>query len=593
MSEGRRCLPRPRPRPRRRRWRRRVLTLAGLAAIVLVCTLSASSTVAQEEDLSTFLDSVDVNLVNLEVFVTDRQGNRVGGLTREDFEVRVDGEPVELTNFHVVRPAPGDAAAATRDTQPPAPEPPAATVGAAEPAPPPEAEAPRRPMFLTVYVDNVNIMPQNRKRLLEDLRPLLRRRVAAGDQVMLISYDRSLEVVEPFTRDPAALDAALDRLEKSVTRRPEANAQLRLVMSDMGTDTETGRPLQVLVDNYQQMRESEALAAYKGLQQAIVGLAGIPGRKALLYVSDGIPRFPGVELNQLLGEEEAIRAELPSRRARRDLRSFYRQVYRQANAHEVTLYTLDARGPAENFLLSAEMGGLVERAPQFTFSRDASLQEPILELAQQTGGQAILNTFNFAGVLEDVVEDFGHYYSLGFPAPKADGSYHDIDVRVRDRSLRVRHREGYLAKSPASRVADRTESFLLQGWQSNPMGVQLQFAAPEKERRRWRVPVLVRVPAQALTLIPRGDEMVGRLQLFVAARDGEGRASELTRLERDVRISTAEFEKQQAAGDLNDLGYAVELEMRPGPQSLAVGVWDEIGGGESYVYQKVVVGDPS
>jgi len=583
MSDGPRTLPRSRPCFRR-------LRLAGLAGLLL-CLLTAGSTGAQEGELSSFLDSVDVNLVNIEVFVTDRQGNRVDGLTREDFTVEMDGKPVEVTNFHVARPAPAEDTAAAPEAPPSAPIQDATPVAQAESAPAPEAAAPPRPMFLTVYVDNVNIMPQNRRRLLKDLRPLLRQRLAAGDQVMLLAYDRSVRVLEPFTRDPEALEAALDRLEETVTHRPAANAQLRMVMSDMGTDTESGRPLEVLIDNYQQIREVEALAAYKGLQQAIVGLAGVPGRKSLLYVSDGIPRFPGVELEQMGSEDQAGRAELPSRRARRDLRSFYRQVYRQANAHEVTLYTLDARGPAENFLLSAETGGLLERAAQFTFSRDASLQEPLLELARQTGGRAIINTFNFGPVLEDVTRDFQSYYSLGFPAAEADDQYHDIEVRVKGKGLKVRHREGYLSKSPATRVADRTESFLLQGWQSNPMGVQLQFAAPEKKKRRWRVPVLIRVPARAITLIPRDNEMVGRLQLFVAVRDGEGRVSELTRLERDVRIPQAELDKQRTAGEVNDLGYAVELEMRPGPQSLVVGVWDEVGGGESYVYQRVVVGE--
>lgn len=570
-------------------------TLAVLV-LCLLATLPAPSARAQDGHLSTFLDSVEVNLVNLEVFVTDRQGNRVDGLTRDDFTVEVDGTPVEITNFHVARPAPTGTADAPAST--PAAPTDAPTAALAEAAPAPEAAAPQRPMFLTVFVDNLHTRPFNRKRLMEALEPVLAERLAAGDQVMLVAFDRSLKVLNPFTEDPEVIDSSLRRLQRMGTHRQVVDTELRTLVAALDRD---GRQAQdpaeadsnalaateVRVDSYQARREQEALGTFKALRSVILGMAGIPGRKALFYVSDGIPRFPGEELNLLLPGAETN--QLPSRRRRRDLRPIYRDVVHQANAHEVTLYTFDARGSAPSFSISAE--GNVLLGTNFDFTRNANFQEPLMQMAADTGGQVIMNTFNFTGVLEEVVGDFGNYYSIGFPAPTADGSYHDVDVRVKGRGLRVRHREGYLAKNPAARVADRTQSFLLQGWQSNPMGVELQFGEPKKTRRTWRVPVLIRVPGQAITLIPQDDEMVGRLQLFVAVRDDEGRVSEPTRLERDVRISATEMGQRAAGDDAGDLGYAVELEMRPGLQSLVVGVWDEVGGDESYVYQRVSVGE--
>ena len=55
-----------------------------------------------QEPSSVFVDRVDVNVVNIEVFVFDKPGNRVVGLTKEDFEVLEDGQPVEITNFFAV-----------------------------------------------------------------------------------------------------------------------------------------------------------------------------------------------------------------------------------------------------------------------------------------------------------------------------------------------------------------------------------------------------------------------------------------------------------------------------------------------------------
>jgi len=568
----------------------RRLPVAALIALAL-CLGVAVPGAAQEGDLTSFLDSVDVNLVNLEVFVTDQEGNRVPGLTRDDFEVRVDGQPVELTNFHVAHSPPS----ATAPAPPPAAgeaenQPAAETVPApADDAAPP---APRRPLFLVAYVDNVHILPGDRKRILDDLAVLLEERVANGDQVMLVGYDRTVKVVQPFTSDPQEVAAGLRKLTEAPTHRQLADTRFRFLIDDIRREMAAQVPNagQSQVAIYRQERESDALAAYKGLRQVITGLAGLPGRRALLYVSDGIPRWPGAELASV------VFGSAPVGSRQNDLRRTYEEVARQANAHEVTLYTFDARGPNSDLFLGADSASVGDFGfnTDFAHDRDANLQEPLMQMADETGGRSILNTNDFAGTLDTLLRDFEDFYSLGFPSPSSgDGEYHNVQVRVKRPGVQVRHREGYLDKSPAAQVADRTESFLLQGWQSNPMGVQLQFAAPEKKRRRWQVPVLVRIPAGSVTLIPRGDEMVGRLQLFVAVRDGEGRVSELTRLERDVSIPREAMEQQAAEGEVNDLGYSVNLEMRPGPQSLVVGVWDEVGGAESYVYQKVVVGGPS
>ena len=55
-----------------------------------------------QDDSSLFFDTVDVYVVNVEVIVTDQDGNPVTGLTRDDFEVFEDGKKVELTNFFAV-----------------------------------------------------------------------------------------------------------------------------------------------------------------------------------------------------------------------------------------------------------------------------------------------------------------------------------------------------------------------------------------------------------------------------------------------------------------------------------------------------------
>ena len=42
---------------------------------------------------------VEINLVEVDAFVTDAQGNAVSGLTAADFEVVEDGRPQKITSF--------------------------------------------------------------------------------------------------------------------------------------------------------------------------------------------------------------------------------------------------------------------------------------------------------------------------------------------------------------------------------------------------------------------------------------------------------------------------------------------------------------
>lgn len=568
-----------------RRWGglARLLSLLLLAAIPAGAAEQPAEAGTGSSELP-FLDTVDVNVVNVEVFVTDEDGNAVAGLTRDDFVIRVDGEPVEITNFHVgarLRGV-GDGAAAT--TQPLEP-----TAGSApEPVPQPAAEPQRRPLYLVAYVDHVNLGPNSQKRVLDELRSVVAERAAAGDRVMLVGYDGAVEVVQPFTTDAEALDRGIDRLAKETTRRQLADSKLRSTILDIQRALASNQAGSIdgLVAGYVQERANEAQRSYRSLGSVVRSLGGLPGRKALLYVSDGIPRAPGAELSAVLnGGVPALSSQ------QEDLSRLYEAVAEEANAYEITLYTMDARGADPGFFrsaLSRSLSGLAQ-VTDAEFARDTNLREPLLDMAQATGGRAVLNTNDIGGALDELVTDFGSYYSLGITTePAGDESYHRIQVEVKRPGLTVRHRQGYVTKPRAERIADRTQAFLVQGWESNPLGVALGFGEPKKRRRHWRVPLIVRIPPDAVTLLPQGESMVGKLTIFIATRDDEGRNSDVTRLPQEVALPRSVVEDGEQGGGL---GYSFKLDLRPGPGALVVGVWDQVGGGESYVYQRFNVGE--
>src|SRR5688572_16736038 len=75
---------------------------------------------AAEPPPSIFGEQIEVRVVNVEVVVTDKEGNRVSGLAPSDFVLKVDGKPVPVEYFSEVRGgqaiAPG--AAASGETLP-------------------------------------------------------------------------------------------------------------------------------------------------------------------------------------------------------------------------------------------------------------------------------------------------------------------------------------------------------------------------------------------------------------------------------------------------------------------------------------------
>jgi VWFA-related protein len=573
------------------------LAFAALAAAP-ASAQSAAAPQAAAGTPSLFVERVDVNVVNVEVFVTDRDGTRVSGLTREDFEIFEDGRPVAISNFYAE-------VWADPLASPPAPEP-----GKPAPPPPPRRQAPpEQRLHLLVFVDHANLNPEQRLRALTELEGFIEDRVIDGDRLMLAEFNRTFRLVEPFTDDLDRLFGAVDRMGKETAGGSLREAQRRQLMTSMtviaqNVDANTARSAYQMVRSYVEQEVSEVRRAVEALERAVRSLAGLPGRKAVLYVSGGLAQRPGEEIYQyfqdlfgqlLIAESNSAAFIDPASEALAvDQNHLFDELTRVANAYQVTLYTLDAARAEEGFTRTADNGfgtGGTNDTPRVALDalRAQSLMEPMVEMAAATGGTAIVNTANFDDGLAALATDFDSYYSLGYAAPGGgDGRFHEIEVRVKRPGLRVRHRAGYVDHPRAERVADRTLSSLVLDLESNPLGVAVDFGEPKQGKKdRWQLPVMVRVPLRELTLLPQNDQRLGQVQFYLVVKDEKGGVSELHRHPYPVAVPEAQ------AGEIlvRDLGYYATLELRPGRPVVAVGVWDELAGTESFVQKQVIVGE--
>jgi len=589
-----------------------------LAVSVLILAGAAAVTAQTAPTDTEFGERVDVNLVNVEVYVTDKGGHPVSGLQRGDFTLLEDGKPMAITNFAAV-----DRSATQPAVRPTAP---AAAISATTGTP--GAEGSPDPLHLVLFIDNSHITAAHRNRVLRQVREFLSRRLAAGDPVMLVSWDPGLHVRLPFTTDREALAKALDDQEKATTMNRDSSRSFALQQiqqirdvslamqkaeqrgrggEDEGgpkpTETDTACPPEIAqpARDYAQEARNEVLRSIHGLALLINSLSGFPSRKALLHVSDGLPATPGEDMFEvlyLMCKDATLFGTLVYRgdEAMMDAQSYsvvkqWDEVASQASAQQVTLYTLQATG-LENTVNSSVLAGPGEellRAASVDQIERENRRASLTLLATSTGGRAVLDASDLGSDLARIEDDLGHYYSLGYqPLHTGDGREHKITVKVRRPDVRVRHRQHYRDKPALERAVDHTLASLYYGYQDNPLDIQLEVGDMERaEKDTWAVPFRLRIPLFKITMLPTATSFEGKLRLLVATQAG-GKQSPLRQVE--VPIKIPRMSALTALGQYYQ--YEVKLTLEPGEQTVAIAVRDEASTMTSFLARTLKLGAP-
>jgi VWFA-related protein len=590
-----------------------LLPLLALALLLAFSSPARGQDKAEAPGGELFIERVDINVINVEAFVTDKDGNAVNDLTADDFEVYEDGKLVELSNFFQndrVKPLDQQL---ERDRQMVAE---GRQGRRSAPAVTPRDLPEDQRLNLVVYVDLYHLRPTSRTKVMKELGGFLEDRIHQGDRVMMIAHQRTLQMIHPFTQDIGQVINGIEKVAKMATNGQMADAERRRVRNTLfegrGDEPQPGQlnparadqaVIQVnVMENirlFVQQQRLETENSMKALETVLRSLGGLPGRRALLYVSDGLEKQPGSDLFQIYTERYSAGtrydSSAPSRSGieltRGDLTDVYHRVTSAANTHQVTLYTLQARGAMGLGTASAEEGdNSMGMGGQLTSHNErlAAEQEPLIDLAEETGGSSIINSSNFGGALDSLSQDFNSLYSLGYRSRTGgDGKYHKIEVKVKRPGLRVRHRTGYVDSPQDQRVADRAFSSLILDLESNALGVSVDFATPQLEGlNKYHLPLLVRIPLRELALLPDGDKHKGKLRLFFAVQDPDGAISQVQEVPYPVEIPAAEAEQLKD----KEIGYALKLAVREGTPKVAVSVWDEVSGIESYLLRSVPVG---
>ena len=595
--------------------------------ILFICSgfhLGATSALSQEESLGNshlFFDAVDVQVVSIEAVVVDENGEPVTGLGPDDFILFEDGEQVEISNFFAVEESSVTGEDPDYD--------PALDLDALDPDLDSGSQIPFGPettnLNLVMLVDNIHMPPQNRNKIFADLRSFLDQ-LDGDDRMLIVSMGDSLKVETGFTNDISEIAGVLDRLEKETgpALRTETTMRqlLRNIQSAALPAPSTGfADNQALMDRarleavdyatairaFGESRSRQAKNTLRAMSAFTESLAGMKGRKALMYVSDGFSMNPIDSMQQAWQDkfldwldrngyrremQEGMNMDRSSASLRRDLDDFTEL----AAANKVAIYPISPGSRLASTSNSAASAGSFTTSGSGGASRLAgtleqfALEESLLRLADQTGGVAFTRNINVEGLFHRIRQDFSTFYSLGFNPKSENSERRTIEIQTKDERYKVRYGKAVVDKDPLLLLQDRILSNLNYELGENPLQVGLAPVEQVKQSDgNFKLSVMVSIPFEKILLLPEEEAHSGRLTLFVVVRDEQNKQiSPFRQVEIPLQIPNEQILQVMS----QSAGYPLELNVQPGPKRIAIGIRDRLAQLDSTLHLDLDVGAP-
>lgn len=425
-----------------------------LIVIILLplATLGTQQVAQQIGPESTPVFKATTRLVVVDVGALDHEGKAVVDLKREDFMVLEDGKEQEIRVFNFRQPR-----SELR-----------ASVAPAAVTPPDNVftNIPRYNDEATLNVlllDALNTTTPHQAYVREQMIRLLEK-MPEGQPLAIYLLSTKLTLMQDFTSDPAMLREIVTKLGLKVsllldnaTGSPEAEL-LPPGLADSGMIS--GSLLQAMMRFEQEhtafqtdMRIRYTVKAMSALART---LAGYPGRKNLIWVSEVFPIAVDPNM-QLTGDVFA------------GTRNYGPQIAEAAQSlieSQIAIYPVDARGLLPSSVFDASSSGsdkfgrslaLPGRLGEAISSESKELDNVhhmMRDMAERTGGKAFYNRNDLDGAVRSGIEEGSTYYTLAYyPANKDwNGRFRMIKVKVAREGVKLSHRMGYFAVDPKTFV---------------------------------------------------------------------------------------------------------------------------------------------
>lgn len=406
--------------------------------------MAQNPALATEQQSPNFRLRVNSNLVLVRVVVRDNQGNPIGTLKKEDFELFDKGNRQKIAQFEMVT--------APQESQVPVAQSPA------QPSPPAVSSS-EQPNFLVLYFDDLNTSDAD----LIDARDAAERYLGGGlpakEQVAIFTSNGPLT---DFTADPKQIQAALAKLRASprgLSRGHECpeltdfQAQQitefqddytidawKAALDEVKTRCQLSLPPpgvpQSLSPVYNLIRmqarqvldQAQALARsnLQVLEQVVDYLAQFPGQRTVVLVSPGF-----------LSESEQAQLD---------------RIINRALREQVVVSALDPKGlpllmrelDITRSYTPAANSGVIGATHNVDLMREAAASDAMMELADGTGGRFFHNNNDLQAGFK-AVSGSPTYYILAFVPGEFDGKFHKLEVKLTHAKGSIQARRGYFA----------------------------------------------------------------------------------------------------------------------------------------------------
>jgi VWFA-related protein len=516
----------------------------GAVALILALSIVAGDAQQQQPPPQRAKDVLTegVRAVLVDVVVRDRRGQPVRDLTQSDFEVLEDGVPQTIGAFTpIFAGAPAPAPATARATPPTGTGDPSGTAAGS-----PAADN-SGPAVTALVFDRLS--PEASRLAVQASQNYLGSKEEAPSYIGIFGIDLALTPYAPFTRNARVLRQGLasmagrasasfnspeQRQQKASADQAAASAAQTAssaaaaggpgASAAMGSAPAAALLAQMqskMIQDFDLMeRDQQGYSTTNGLLAIIGTLRRLPGRKSIVFFSEGLKIPPAVQ-------------------------RLFQGVIDAANRANVSIYTMDAAGlraESEQAKIRDQVnqaagggkgilgssGGNTPLTKALENNEDVLRQDPhnaLGELAQDTGGLLFENTNNLRQGFDRVESDLHNYYLVGYtPTNEAyDGRFRAIEVKVKRPGVTVAARKGYFAIRDAGGMP-------INPWEAPALGALERKPVPNAFP--VRAGALLFPERDRLGLVPVVVDLKTAPLTFQAAADGKTYSSDFTVLVR-------------------------------------------------------------
>jgi VWFA-related protein len=414
------------------------------------------------------------------------------------------------------------------------------------------------PARLILIVDDVHLHQASKVRALQAVQRYVEKTMDASTTAMLVRWNGSVETrVKPTSRKDALL-AALQAMETEPGLAMHADGDRRTLLRMKAVLDPDEYYQTVLQFCESQRRETEQ--TMKAIREIIRSLAGMEGRKSVLFISEGIPLLAGYEMLA----DATGRGGIPLDAMRFDRSRDLRDLGKVAQDAGVVFSTLD---PSPTVRPMDDLG------LDYKLMRD-NARDTVTMLARQTGGQVIFDRNDLDEELLALDEKVSTYYSIGVRPPASAGKDFKVQVNVKNQPrLRVLTSTRRNLPSRDEAIANAVRSQLYLREEQNPLDARVEISHVDRQRDRCVASLAVQVPSANLALLPNTNPR-GQIDIRFAVLDDRGQESDVRTMTRNV-------------GDESVVSETLSIGLRERTYVVSAAIVDRLSGTVSYMQRDV------